>query len=519
MASDTKQPYEIARETVKQLTSRKLAPTPDNYRAVYFEVAGTKPLPVFPAEPFKEIVSQFKPANPGQQKQLALLDYAISTRNWDTFQNALLAYVGFGAKGTGETVAAALTASSAAGSNGLAVSGLTVEFLNQIARLIEFAMPAFGKDDEQFVAKAERLVAELRLSPPDLPLVKSNLANFSHRMSFAAEDQAEIRKSLLRMLQLIVQNVGDLSPSDRWLQGQVDLLRKACEPPIALRRLDDLERRLKEVIARQADMKHREQDAQTRMRELLASFLERLAKGSASSQVYQGKLENTARQLAQAQSLEDIAPVLQEAIEATRTMVQETQATRDELDNMNTKVQAAEDEIAKLHVELDRVSAQARHDPLTGTLNRKGLDEAMEREFKASQRKGTALCVAVIDIDNFKKLNDTLGHDAGDAALTHLSSVARQTLRPQDTLARYGGEEFIVLMPDTGMEEGIAAIQRVQRELTKNIFLRDNEKVLITFSAGVAQVAAQETHAESIRRADQAMYLAKRSGKNRVVAA
>ncbi len=109
MASDTKQPYEIARETVKQLTSRKLAPTPDNYRAVYFEVAGTKPLPVFPAEPFKDIVAQFKPANPGQQKQLALLDYAISTRNWDTFQNALLAYVGFRAKGPGETVPAPLT--------------------------------------------------------------------------------------------------------------------------------------------------------------------------------------------------------------------------------------------------------------------------------------------------------------------------------------------------------------------------------------------------------------------------
>ena len=207
MASDTKQPYEIARETVKQLTSRKLAPTPDNYRAVYFEVAGTKPLPVFPAEPFKDIVAQFKPANPGQQKQLALLDYAISTRNWDTFQNALLAYVGFGAKGPGETVPAPLTASPAAASNGHAASGVTAEFLAQIARMIEFSLPAFGKDDEQFVAKAERLVADLRQTPPDLPLVKSNLANFSHRLSFAAEDQAEIRKSLVRMLQLIVQNV------------------------------------------------------------------------------------------------------------------------------------------------------------------------------------------------------------------------------------------------------------------------------------------------------------------------
>ncbi len=82
-------------------------------------------------------------------------------------------------------------------------------------------------------------------------------------------------------------------------------------------------------------------------------------------------------------------------------------------------------------------------------------------------------CVALLDIDNFKKLNDTLGHDTGDTALAHLASVAREVMRPQDTLARYGGEEFVILLPDTPLERGIEAMTRLQRELTKRLVLPD----------------------------------------------
>jgi diguanylate cyclase len=150
-------------------------------------------------------------------------------------------------------------------------------------------------------------------------------------------------------------------------------------------------------------------------------------------------------------------------------------------------------------------------------LNRKGLDEAVEREISSVRRKDTPLSVALLDIDNFKKLNDTLGHATGDIALTHLATVARECMRPQDTLARYGGEEFVLLLPDTALDKGIEAMTRLQRELTKKFFLAGTEKILITFSAGVAQLATDETGADAIKRADKAMYLAKRAGKNRVV--
>jgi len=184
---------------------------------------------------------------------------------------------------------------------------------------------------------------------------------------------------------------------------------------------------------------------------------------------------------------------------------------------LQEKALVTEREITKLHLDLDHASALARHDPLTDALNRKGLDEALSREIADVRRKETPLSIAMLDIDNFKALNDRLGHETGDAALIHLVKVARECMRPVDSLARYGGEEFVILMPDTPLELGIQTMTRLQRKLTKTFFLTGNEKVLITFSAGVAQMTPMETSAEAIKRADKAMYLAKRAGKNRVL--
>jgi diguanylate cyclase len=200
-------------------------------------------------------------------------------------------------------------------------------------------------------------------------------------------------------------------------------------------------------------------------------------------------------------------------------MASQSKTSGEELQAMRDRALQTDAELVKLHQELDRVSTQARHDPLTGALNRKGLEEAVEREISSVRRKDTPLCMALLDIDNFKKLNDTMGHAAGDSALAHLAQVARESMRPQDTLARYGGEEFVILLPDTPLDKGIEAMTRLQRELTKKFFLSGTEKVLITFSAGVAQLASDETGSDAIRRADKAMYLAKRAGKNRVLGA
>jgi diguanylate cyclase len=510
----TKSSLELARETLRLLTVRQLPPTPVNYQAIYNELAGIPHVSLFPEEPLRQIVQALPVKNPGQEKQKGLLEFAIGQRSWEGVQNALLAYADFG-HAASPAVAPGLSLADAADWAPV----LTTEFMAQVARLIQNVLPALGSEDARFLDRAEQLIQALRDPNAQASHVKMVLADFNYRLSFVAEDQSEIKIALLNLLHLIIDNISELSLDEQWLQGQAEALMAAATPPLTLRRLDEVDHRLKDIIFKQREAKGRALEAQEELRALLATFIERLSHMTESSGEFHGKMESCIQQLEQARNMADITPVLKEMVSAARQMANDAKSTRDELHEMREKAQAAQDAMSELHQELDRISTQVRHDTLTGVLNRKGLDEALARELSSLQRKGSPLCVALLDIDNFKKINDSKGHAVGDAALQHLVAVTREYLRPQDALARYGGEEFVILLPDTLLDDGIDIMRRLQRQLSTRYFLAGNDKFLITFSAGVAQLQPDENGAEAIGRADKAMYLAKRAGKNRVLAA
>ena len=259
--------------------------------------------------------------------------------------------------------------------------------------------------------------------------------------------------------------------------------------------------------------------SEAQLHELLTSFMSRLRAATEVSDSYHSQLEHSAQQMAGAHDVPEIERLLQDLLLATRAMARDSQGVHDELSSMQEKVLTTDQQIARLHAELDRLNILARHDPLTGALNRKGMDESINREVSKVRRTGTPLAVAMLDIDHFKKLNDRLGHAAGDAALRHLAVVAREVLRPQDTVARYGGEEFVLLLPDTVLERGVDAVRRLAGELAKRPFSSGAEPVRVTFSAGVAQLGEREGGMEAIDRADAAMYRAKEAGRNCVMAA
>ncbi|AVS80688.1 GGDEF domain-containing protein [Paracidovorax avenae] len=511
-------PSEIARETLKQLAARRLAPTPDNYQALYEEIAGTRTAPAFPDAQLRHILRVLPGQTPAQKRLLGQFEAAIEQGDWSQLQGVLVGYANLGLHAGGatpvETAPAQLTGAPAG-----AATVLPEDMAEQLARLVDNTLPALGEDDARVHELAAQLTQFLRQPAPPVSTLALMLNNFSYRLSFATEDQAAIRSGLLALLHMVFENIAVLSQDDQWLQGQAEALKAASTPPLTLRRLDDVQRRLKDVIFKQNEARERSVQAQQQMKELLATFIERLAQITASSSTYHEKMERCAEQIGQATSLDQITPLLEEVMGATRAMALDTRLTRDELQELRERSEARHAEIAKLQEELDRASAQARHDPLTGSLNRKGLDEALDREVARALRNDAPLCVALLDLDNFKAINDRLGHTGGDEALKHLAGVTREVMRPQDQLARYGGEEFVIILPDTTLAQGVEAMARLQRELTTRYFLKDQEKVLITFSAGVAQLAPQETTVEAIRRADQGMYLAKRSGKNRVMAA
>ena len=181
--------------------------------------------------------------------------------------------------------------------------------------------------------------------------------------------------------------------------------------------------------------------------------------------------------------------------------------------------------VERLHIERkaraseDQLEYQSNYDTLTGLANRNLLCDRTSQTMARAVSRGEQAWLVCIELDRFALVNETLGHEAGDLVLQETAARLRTALGPNDTAARTGGDEFVLVLPDTHVENGVAAMTRLQRELTTRFFLQGSEKVLITFSAGVAQLQSGENSTDTIRRADQAMYLAKRSGKNRVMAA
>lgn len=500
--SDLKNPTDIAREALKRLAVRHLPPTPANYQACYNEIAELPNIPQFPEAPLRHLASTLVAHNSRQEDLLDLLGAAIGQRSWQGVTDALLGFV------------------QAAAPNQASI--VTLELLPEasalaMARFVEALLPSFGSDNPRALAVAADLVLLLKQPQVEILAVQNALGTLTHHVRSVVEEQLEVRDSLLTLLHLIIENVGELSEDDRWLKGQIDGLLASITPPLTLRHLDEMERRMRDVIEKQGRAKARSVSAQQELRTMLAEFVESLAVMNQSSSEFEAKIEESARQIERVTSADELKSLLENVITATHAMAEESASSREQLKSLQAKVEVTEAELLQLHQELDSASALARHDPLTDALNRKGLDEALLREISSMRRKETPLSVSLLDIDNFKKLNDSLGHDVGDSALVHLADVTRRHIRPSDTLARYGGEEFVILMPDTVLEDGIEVITRLQRELTKAIFMAGNDKVLITFSAGVAQVGAEESGSDAIRRADQAMYLAKRAGKNRVM--
>ncbi len=504
--NEPKNPSEIAREALKHLAVSHLPPTPANYQACYNEIAGLPNVAAFPDQQLRQLAGQLVARDTKQQKLLESLDESIGRRSWQGIQEAFLALL-------------ASDAPAEKKHDLVLPSVLPADFALKLARFIECVLPALGDDGGRVWISAEEFLVVLKRPVVDLAEARQKLAQLTHQVLFAAEEQVEIKGLLLKLLHLIIENIGELSIDDHWLKGQIDGLLAVVEQPLTVRHLDEVERRIRDVMEKQGQAKLRTVEAQEEARQMLAAFIERLAAMSVSSTAFQGRIEASARRISEVKSLDAIGPLLEEVIGATHSMVEETESSREQLQKLQEKVLATEAELVHLHLELDNASALARHDPLTDALNRKGLDEALTREISGMRRKETPLSVCLLDIDNFKKLNDRLGHEAGDGALVHLAAIARQCMRPCDTLARYGGEEFVILMPDTLLEQGIAAMVRLQRELTRTFYFSGKEKILITFSAGVAQLGPDESGADAINRADKAMYLAKRAGKNRVLGA
>ncbi|MDR2838295.1 MAG: diguanylate cyclase, partial [Azonexus sp.] len=538
-------PFEIARETLRQLIARRVPPTPDNYLALYHEIAGTQPGGErFPDKLLRSLNSGLPKSSPDQLRLSRQLEDAVKAADWDGYRAHLLEFItaltetqklqwaeligdlfkrldarhhGLTAarkrealehvlSGSGsnpETLHSRLTsllrawgqgredeapadapeenqppAASAASPAASANDNLLPQLRQLFAFTLETAIAAQLAASPELTGAAQALANDIRNARSNAQLQEflTRLKRFAFKLELLAEDQAELRASLLGLLRLLVENMTELVIDDRWLHGQVEVVRDLIDKPLSQRAIDDAGQRLKEVLFKQSQLKASLHDAREAIKQMLAGFVDHLADFADATSDYHDKIEVCAEKISAAQDITALENVLAEVMQETRIIQINALRSRDELRANQRRVEEAEARIQQLEKELETTSDLVRHDQLSGVLNRRGLEEMFAKEAARAARHQAPLCVALLDIDNFKLLNDSMGHDAGDQALIHLARLCRDTMRPQDTVARYGGEEFVILLPETRLNDGAAALRRLQRELTKEFFMHNNDK-------------------------------------------
>ncbi|UST55954.1 GGDEF domain-containing protein (plasmid) [Comamonadaceae bacterium OTU4NAUVB1] len=171
----------------------------------------------------------------------------------------------------------------------------------------------------------------------------------------------------------------------------------------------------------------------------------------------------------------------------------------------------------ELRAALETVRSLATRDPLTGLPNRRHVLETVEAWRSATPQRPAPLCVAVIDLDHFKAVNDRFGHPFGDVVLTNFSRAALAVMPEGDTLSRWGGEEFVLLMPDTSQAAAMEKLQKLQAHVRDPATWRGCAQGQVNFSAGLTAQRVEESFEQTLTRADRGLYEAKRAGRDRCV--
>ncbi len=206
----------------------------------------------------------------------------------------------------------------------------------------------------------------------------------------------------------------------------------------------------------------------------------------------------------------------QEILRLLASVVMQASGIQNTVESSHKELQETRRALTCMQDELAETRQMLNEDSLTGALNRRGLDQTLAREVARAQRTGTKLSLAMADLDHFKRVNDTHGHEVGDLMLMHFANLIKSVLRKSDALVRYGGEEFTVVLPETDERGAMLVLGRLQQIMKRTPVKYEGREINTTFSAGIACLGDDENGHSLLRRADEALYVAKNEGRDQI---
>jgi diguanylate cyclase len=556
-------PTIIARETLRQLAALKIPPTPDNYLKLYHQISGDsgnsgdsvastvtgslKPEsnPVSESVAWGDTLEALLKQLENKQGTLTIAKkregvkrvLAKFSKDSEQLHNKLKALVdswGESNVAPTELIESGLPENSSSQTSRLdtldaqdeqAVSGQREkanQFSDQLRELVSEMLEqivAKRMDDANLADEAKALAHQLRSTRNESEMrgFIEIFRNFNSKFADSNQNRDGLQQGLLRLLTMLMDSTGEILAEDQWIGTRIGQLRETIAKPLNSEVIEQAERYLEEITQRQEIVKSSLNEAKLTLKKMVTSLITNIEELTDTTDGYQEKLGQYVDKISKTDDIKELNQLLAMIMDETRQMQKSTSNYRNDFLAARAEVSLAQSKINQLETELQVMGEKVHEDHLTGILNRRGLDSAFEREAARSARHQVPLCFALLDIDNFKQLNDTHGHKVGDDALVYLVESVKDTTRPEDVVSRYGGEEFVILLPNTNLEEGVQILSRIRRNLTKKFFLHENKRLLITFSAGVAQFRSGESQESIFKRADEALYRAKKGGKNQIL--
>ena len=391
--------------------------------------------------------------------------------------------------------------------------------VHDLERTVRAALPS-GEARADELAQALTRLAEQVAAAGATPELLREAEDLCQRARRLLGHRHHLIDELGKLCVELTEGLTELAEDDSWARGQCQMLQARLNEGLNVRSVRAASELLAKARKQQALLRNERNQARDALKELIQGMLTELGEFSEHTGRFHANVGRHAEAIANADSLGSLADVVREMLHDSSEVQALVSQTQNRLQAEQERAGAMQLRVRELEGELRRLSDEVSTDALTQVANRRGLAQAFQVErarLERSRHDGTTgtLAVGLIDIDNFKKLNDTLGHAAGDTALQKLAAQVRDQLRPRDTVARFGGEEFVVLLPDIDAAEAQKVLTRLQRQLTASLFMHDNKEVFVTFSAGVTALRDDEPLELALERADEALYEAKHTGKNR----
>jgi diguanylate cyclase len=520
--SDAPSSAQVAKITLTRLAQARLEPTPENYARAWIEAGGSPPSAHDDAAPWAHLLAQLlrgleqgsRQWTVARKKDSVKHVLAGSGHQPQRLRERLTQLIGaWSDEGHGEA-----TQAPPAPPRGDVTAGAWPQVAASLEHALRLALPG---DDANAAGVARELGAQAERWRGGA--VDAGLATEVEATCAQAERLFVQRHHLVDELGKLVRALGegltDLAEDESWARGQAEAMRAGLEgEALSVRGVRAAADMLTQTRLQQQRLRGERDRARAALRALVESLSSELHALGGQTGRFSDELVRCTDDLEQADSREQMSSVLHQMLTASRSVQTEVAdasaritASRVQADELNTRVR-------ELEGELQRLSEEVATDALTQVANRRGLAQAFDVESARSRREGSPLAIGLIDIDNFKKLNDSLGHGAGDVALKALAAQVRAALRPMDHVARFGGEEFVVMLPGSTLAAAQETLTRVQRSLSMSLFMHEGREVFVTFSAGVTLWQNDEPLGSALERADGALYQAKRAGKNRTCA-